>query len=364
MKILHIIPDLHGGGAQKFCIDLCNELSKEHDVTVCSLFAVEEHMFMAKALNQNVKRIVLNKQLGLDFSIFIKIFKLIREGQYDVVNTHLRALFYSILAILVLRPKVFHTVHNMADKEIDKTQRLLYRILFRYFNATPVGISKKVLQSIQQEYGKHYNVLIDNGVKKPETTVQLGQVRSEIDTYKKTPSTKVFLTIGRIEHQKNHAMLVDVCNRLLAEGEDIILMIIGEDPYPDQPILSQLKTIARPEIYFLGMKPNISDYLCVSNAFCLSSLYEGLPITLLESMALGIVPICTPAGGIPDVLHDRENGLLSNDLSAESYYMKCKEFLSLTPEEITCLSQNALKDFQSSYDITATAQKYVENYQK
>jgi glycosyltransferase involved in cell wall biosynthesis len=362
MKILHIIPDLHGGGAQKFCMDLCNELAKEHDVTVCSLFDVEEHMFMAQALNPNIKLITLHKKLGLDASIFIKLYHLIRNENYEVINTHMRAIFYSAVAIIFNLPNTFHTVHNMADKETGTVSRFLHRILFRYFNVTPIGISREVLRSIQVEYGNKYTALIDNGVKKAETTQELSNVRNEIASYKKTADTKVFLTIGRIAHQKNYAMLVEVFNRLLSEADDVILLIIGDDPLPGKPTLIQLQAISKPEIHFLGMKQNVYDYLHCCDAFCLSSLYEGLPITLLESMSLGVIPICTPAGGIVDVIHDGKNGLLSTDLSGESYYAKIKQFLSLTDEEKITLSNNTMKDFEDSYDIATTAKKYLALY--
>lgn len=364
MKILHIIPGLHGGGAETFCINLCNELSKEHDVTICSLFDIEEHMFMAKALSPTITLITLHKQLGLDTSIFFKIHQLIRTGNYDSVNTHLRGLFYSAPAIMFNKTNFFHTVHNMAQEETGKSQRLIYKILFKLFKVTPIGISTKVSKSIQTEYGNQFNTLIDNGTKQLEPTDQIEYVRQEIQNYKKNLKTKVFLTIGRIAYQKNHKMLVDVFNKLLVEGEDVLLLIIGKDTEAGDPLLKQLLQIAKPEIHFLGERQNVSDYLLCSDAFCLSSLYEGLPITLIEAMSLGVIPICTPAGGIVDVIRDMENGLLSTDLSSDSYYAKIKQFLSLTAEVKTTLSNNVLIDFKKSYDITSTAQKYLNLYNK
>lgn len=363
MKILHIIPDLHGGGAQKFCIDLCNELVHTDEVTVCSLFDVEDHMFMARALNPKIELITLNKQLGLDHTIFIKLYHLIQNGGYDVINTHLRALFYASPAIILKRPNTFHTVHNMAHKETNAKSRLIYRMLFRFFNVTPVGISHEVLRSIQDEYSPNYNLLIENGTKRLKATEQIDTVREEISGYCQNRDTKVFLSIGRIEEQKNHRMLVETFNRLLDEGENVILLIIGDDPYFQKPLLTQLKEMSREAIHFLGMKQNIADYLICSDAFCLSSLYEGLPITLLESMSLGVIPICTPAGGIVDVISHRHNGLLSEDISLESFYSQIKLFLSFDSETRSSLSQQGKNDFEHHYNIESTARNYRQHYQ-
>ncbi len=362
MNILHIIPQLHGGGAEKFCIDLCNELSKEHDVTVCSLFDVEEHMFMAKALNPNVKIITFNKKLGFDLRMFFKIYTLVKNGQYDVINTHLMGLMNSLLAILFTKNKFFYTVHSLATKEATKSSRQVYKVLFTFFKVTPIGISQQVLKSIHTQHGSQFNTLIANGTKRPEATAEFDHVRREIDSYKKTSSTKIFLAIGRISPEKNHKMLIDAFNKLISEGEDLLLLIIGNDYATGAPTLSQLVTIAKPEIHFLGMKQNIADYLLCADAFCLSSLYEGLPITLLEAISLGVIPICTPAGGIVDVIHDGKNGLLSVDFSADSFYLKIKEFLSLTPSEKTTLQDQAYKDFEDSFNISVTAAKYTHLY--
>jgi len=92
MKILQIVPSLHGGGAEKFVIDLSNELSNTNEVIICSLFAVEKNMFMVDAINKNIKIITLNKKLGLDLKIFFDIYKLLKEEKPDVVNTHLRCI--------------------------------------------------------------------------------------------------------------------------------------------------------------------------------------------------------------------------------------------------------------------------------
>jgi glycosyltransferase involved in cell wall biosynthesis len=362
MKILHIIPDLHGGGGQKFCIDLCNELSKEHDVTICSLFDIEEHMFMADALDSNVKRIILHKKLGFDISIFFKINTLLKTGEYDIVNTHLRALFYSSLAIPLNKKNYFHTVHSMADKETGKIQRLIYGMLFKIFKVIPIGISKKVLDSIHSEYGKQFSTLIENGTKQLKATDAFENTKLEIESYKKSVNTKVFLTIGRIAKEKNHAMLINVFHQLIAENEDVILLIIGNDPLSGNPTLNQLQLIAKPEIHFLGEKQNIVDYLLCSDAFCLTSLYEGLPITLIESMSQGIIPICTPAGGIVNVIKNNNNGFLSTDFTEKSYYEKIKKFMSLTVKEKTILSANCIQDFNKYYDIAITSKKYIKLY--
>lgn len=361
MNILHIIPDLHGGGAQKFCMDLANEQAKTHYVTVCSLFDIEEHMFMAKGLDQRVKVITLHKKLGLDISIFFKIAKLIKHGHYDIINTHLRALFYSMIPVLSGRYTFFHTIHNMANKEAFCHK--MYNFFFHYRHVKPIGISPEVLKSIHDLYGEAFSIMIPNGTKPLSQTQQYSTTKQETDRYRLTPSTKLFLTIGRIEKQKNHTMLVDVFNRLIKDGYDVALMIIGDDPSTDKATLTALQAKASDRIHFLGMKANIADYLLCSDGFCLSSLYEGLPITLLEALSLGIIPLCTPVGGMIDVIVDGDNGFLSQDVSSDAFYEMLSHFCGLSGDELLHLQKRGRETFEASYDIALTSQRYLTTYQ-
>ena len=130
MKIIHIIPAFVLGGAEKFTIDLCNELSKKHEVTIYSLYDINEDMWLAKKIKKNINIVTFSKKAGLDISIFFKLLIALKRDKPDVVNTHLRGLFYSSLTIMCLKIKFFHTVHNMAIKEVNVVFRFIHRILF------------------------------------------------------------------------------------------------------------------------------------------------------------------------------------------------------------------------------------------
>jgi len=363
MKILHIIPSLHGGGAEKFTIDLCNELSKEHEVILCSLFDVTDSMFMAENLEKNVKLVVMHKKLGFDFSLFYKLYKLIKEENVDIINTHLRALIYSILPIIFTKHHFFHTIHSLAEKETSKLNRFIYKILFKFFNVIPIAISSQVLKSIHSEYGKNFNILIDNGIKALKKTDEFEKVKYEVEQYKANKDTTVFINIGRILPVKNQRMLIDVINQLRLDGKNVVLLILGADEYSkNQKFLKELLNIAEDKIFFLGMKKNIADYLLCADAFCLSSLYEGLPITLLEALSLGIIPICTPAGGIVNVIDDN-TGFMSIDFSSKAYQSEIEKYLNLSSVEKKRLSENGKILFDQKYNISQTAVNYIKSYE-
>src|SRR4051812_22460633 len=121
MRILHIIPTLGGGGAERFTVDLVNEISQTDDVLLCTLYDLTpgKYDFFLKDLDPQVKRVSLGKKLGLDIIMYLKIFRLVKRIKPDIIHTHLAAVNYVFLSVLVFaRIKFFHTIHSEAKFEV------------------------------------------------------------------------------------------------------------------------------------------------------------------------------------------------------------------------------------------------------
>ena len=98
-----------------------------------------------------------------------------------------------------------------------------------------------------------------------------------------------------------------------------------------------------------------------ADAMCLPSIWEGLPVTLLESLSVGCIPICSPVGGIVDVVTHGYNGLLSKDSSEEQYYKVLKEYMDMSDERHKEIRNNCVESFVP-YDIKQTVQQYELAY--
>ena len=99
------------------------------------------------------------------------------------------------------------------------------------------------------------------------------------------------------------------------------------------------------------------------DAFCLPSLWEGLPVTLLESLGVGCIPICSPVGGVVNVIQDGYDGLLSASSRIEDYQEVLKRFLSMSAEERNRLRRAGQMTF-GRFEISKTSQEYVSYYQE
>lgn len=363
MKIVQIIYSLCAGGAEKFVVNLSNELaSRGHDVTLLQLLAEStgtNTSFNRQFLSDNVHYLNAGLTSGFSLSKVKKISRIVKDIHPDIVNGHLNVMPYVIPLVCGNNQiRFYHTLHSVAQSASGlRIQKCLNRWLYRSGQITPVTISKLCETSYRDFYNLTNSVLIENGTSPVKPSADFRTVQSEIECLKQSISTKVFIHLGRFHPAKNQRLLIDSFNRFRASGHDAILLILGSGF--DSPEASDLKKTACSSIHFLGVKKNVGDYLLCSDVFCLSSIYEGLPISLLEAMSVGILPVCTAVGGIPDVVKEGITGYLSSELTQECYVATLERAVAvpLPPEVIK-------STFEHTYSIAKCADAYISLYQK
>lgn len=362
MKIFEIIPQLSSGGAERFTIDLCNELSKKHEVTLVVLHSVEKFGFYADELASNVRLVSMDKRMGFDISLLFRLWRLIKKEKPDVVHTHLNGIIYISLSAAINRRVVYcHTVHNTADKEAGSfVCRGVRRLLFKTKLSIPITISEESHRSFLDFYGIDAP-LIDNGRNVPADLALSASVVDEFKKYRRTDKTRVFVCLARMYPVKRHTLLAKVTARLYAEGYDFTVLAIGSTSQID--IVEEVKALKSDNFYILGERKNPLEYLKAADAYALCSSYEGLPISLIEALGVGAVPVCTPVGGIVNLVHDGENGILAAGLEEDDYYNAMKRFLDLDDEALCAMSKKA-KESYAPFSMTECAQKYVSLFEK
>lgn len=362
MKIFEIIPQLSSGGAERFTIDLCNELSTKHEVTLIVLHSVEKFGFYADELASNVRLVSMDKRMGFDMSLLFRLWRLIKKEKPDVVHTHLNGIVYISLSAAINRRVVYcHTVHNTADKESNSfVCRVVRRLLFKTRLSTPITISEESQRSFLDYYGIDAP-LIDNGRNVPADLALSASVVDEFKKYRRTDKTRVLVCLARMYPVKRHTLLAKVTARLYAEGYDFTVLAIGSTSQID--IVEEVKGLKSDNFYILGERKNPLEYLKAADAYALCSSYEGLPISLIEALGVGAVPVCTPVGGIVNLVHDGENGILAAGLEEDDYYNAMKRFLDLDDEALCAMSKKA-KESYAPFSMTECAQKYVSLFEK
>jgi len=355
MKILHFHTSLTSGGIEAMITGLANEMVKTEDVSVGLIFKPRDSDIFLTQLDKNVHVFSLGKaNPGVSLPMVWKIYKTIKNGKYDVVNIH-GLFYYYVLAVLFCHrtTKFFYTVHSDAKMENTKWDSKLFslkKFCFKHKWMNAITISPSSEDSFEKLYGCKGSLIL-NGVKRKQISKT-----DVLADYRFTPSTRIFIHAGRISYVKNQEMLCRIFDRLIKDGEDIVLLITGG--IQDEAIFSRLLKYFTERIVYLGECKDVISLMAYSDSMCLPSIWEGLPIVLLEALSVGCIPICSGVGGIVDVIKDGFNGFLSQTSDEKDYYSTLMRFMELPVSDLDAIRQQCKSSF-APYDITETARNYL-----
>jgi glycosyltransferase involved in cell wall biosynthesis len=361
MKILQFIYELVPGGAERFVVDLTNQLSKSNDVALFTLRDDDlgNSGFYVPEIDKKVRYINLKIKPGFNPALILAFYRILKNEKPDIVHCHLNLVNYFFLLSVLFKNRIrfVYTIHNSAETEVQsELERKIMRFFFKHRFFIPVAISDETKRSYQAYYKLKDVAVIYNGRMFSGKTSQYEKVGKEISSLKPTDRTLVFCHVSRYdEKQKNHRMLVSVFNRLREENYDVILLVIGEG----FENALELRKIAGSHIHFLGIRSNVIDYLYYADAFCLSSNFEGMPISLIEAFACGCPSICTPVGGIVNTIKHGVNGFLSLTVSEKDYLTVVKEFMQFRGN---IDRKSLVKFYQDGFSIEKCCKRYLDLY--
>ena len=349
MKVMHILPDIGVGGAEKFVIDLVeSKVFQKMNIIIVSLYPNTSTIFSNYCKSNEINIVYLNKTIGFDLRTVRNLRKLIKTAKPDVIHTHRYVLPYTILAMLFNKKiKVVHTIHNQAEKELSKNGIKLQRLIYFFKRIETVAISDKISDSFKILYKRKASAIIYNGINTKK--------------YWSSQSKKYDLIhVGRFSEQKNHILLLEIIEQLKIKSAELSVAFVG-----DGELLAEIMLIAKSKgitqnIEFLGIRKDIPALLADSKIFVLSSKWEGNPLVILEAISSGIPVVTTDVGGIPDVVTHKLNGYLysiDNSLAAVRYI----ENLLNNSDEYEKISKNNISR-KKLLDISICAENYLDLY--
>lgn len=361
MKILQITYSLASGGAERFVVDMCNELIKnlnnEVYLLVINDLSIPQYCHYLPELSKKVKCLNVGTKKGLCPKSVMGVYKTIKKIKPDIVHAHCDLTLLYLPALLYKKAKYIHTLHNVAEKAISfKWLRKFQGWLFRK-NVQPITISNICQQSYIDFYKQDNAICITNGRAKLETTTEYAMVKKEIETYKQGQTLPVFIHVARFDKQKNQKRLFDAIEKLHKCGKEFLLVVLGRN-YENSPHMILNET---DYIKIIGAKNNVADYLACADYFLLSSDWEGLPLAMLEAMSMGCIPISTPAGGVVDVIKNGENGLLCPTFDTTDYYKTIEKVFA---KDFAISKERVINDYQDNYTMEVCVNKYYDVYKQ
>ncbi|MGD9948952.1 MAG: glycosyltransferase family 4 protein [Desulfobulbus sp.] len=166
------------------------------------------------------------------------------------------------------------------------------------------------------EYNQHlmvskYDIPVEK-IKIIHCGIDLSQFRYSGNAKKFNQKKLRLINVGRLVPEKGQDILIKSLSEIKNRGIDYDLMIIGSGPLQDELVNLSEKHGLNSCIFFAGAQSqrNVASMLEESDIFILSSRNEGIPVACMEAMAVGTLVIAPRINGIPELIHDRINGLL------------------------------------------------------
>jgi glycosyltransferase involved in cell wall biosynthesis len=253
-----------------------------------------------------------------------------------------------------------HTVHNLAEKEIDWSGRLAHRIAF-WRGVLPVAIAREVADSLRRVYGIDDFPLIPNGI--PVDAFRQPSIVRERWRNKEgfTPTDVLFVCVAGLRPQKNPALLLEAFLRGPAHDPRAQLLFVGRGGLRSELERQIGASGLQGRVHLLGLRSDIPEILNATDVFVLSSDYEGNPLSVMEAMAAGKPMICTAVGGVPELVEDGECGLLVPQRS-EKALADAMRYMLESPEARESMGEASARRAAERFDLRVMTKAYENLY--
>ena len=351
-RLIILISSAIQGGAQNHVLNLVTNLPDEYDVLV-----VCPKGYLADRLNE-VKIEVRESEINLFKLLSIRRLICTEQQKHEelVINTHLLGTaFWCVCATVALQVKKVATLHNpVTYSGITLMKRIAFPVVLRYV-ARHVGgfiaVSKGISASIQEFVGLSVSY-IPNAV--PGNVLKANPRDHRF--IRERPKIAI---IGRLSKEKGHAFFIGAAKKIVDEIPRSTFYIIG-DGYLRTELEQQVKELkVEKNFVFTGFVAPPIQILTEIDLIIVASIFEGIPLALLEVMNMGIPVVSTNVGGIPDVIQHGHNGLLVESGDADAIFRSAMRLLS-DEELYKKISANSKISMKEEFDYTESVLKYVK----
>ncbi|MCG7926915.1 MAG: glycosyltransferase [Candidatus Thiodiazotropha taylori] len=363
MNVCHVISGDLWGGAESQAFKLIIE-SKLNGIDTCVVVFNKTKLYeMLKRSNVDVFSI--DEASNTILSSILKLRRILKQKHIDIIHAHgiKEHLIGGIAAKLVGGCKVVRTHHGLGRLNANRLLRSLELLNSKLFSDALIAVSKDLEQQlIGKGHPKSKISVIHNGIDcrsvTPARSIQ--EVRDALDI---DEHARVVGTLGRMVPVKGHKYLLQAQQWLLSSGVDCVVVIAGDGPLMEETKQLAAELDIEAQVRFLGHVDEAYDILSAFDIFVLTSLHEGVPISILEASCLGVPLVATAVGGVTEVIEDGVNGLLIAAKSPTECADACARIFGDSSVK-TGLSENARRkvgdEFSSERCFTTTKKLYSE----
>lgn len=297
MKIVHIVYSLEMGGAEILVAQLCRlQRAHGHDVSVIaySNLGTLGESLVGEGFSV---RVLGEAPLAKTFMRFIGALRQLRP---DVVHCHNPAptLQAAIPARLAGAKCVVSTRHSLVAPPYNKGEEIAYNITARFCDWI-VGICDATCENLRHTPGALRDRIV--------------RVYNGVDPVEPAPPTEkdgfTLLFVGRLAPVKNLSTLIRATALAIPRRPDLKLWLVGHghERAALESLVNELGIAGN--VTFWGERLDVAGFFAAADVYCMSSVSEGLPMSLLQAMSVGLPAIVTNVGGMAEVVANANSGL-------------------------------------------------------
>lgn len=352
MKIAHVVDSMEVGGAETLVSQMCRvQREQGHEPQVYAVAALGPLGEQMRAEGFFVQSDI-GRNLAESLPHFFRIF---RSSRPDVVHMHnpTPTIYSAPAARMAGVRSIISTRHSLVAPPRNAVMERKYRIAARFCDWI-VGICDATTANIRdaRSASDQKIVRVYNGAA-PIT-------RPPQDRWP-AKSGFTFLYVGRLEPVKNIGFMLTGFRNALAVAPQIRLWVVGDGSERTRLEAMVDELGIRQSVCFWGQQLDVAPFFAAADVFVMSSVSEGLPMSLLQALSSGLPAVVTDVGGMSEVVQLAQAGIrvpLGNDELMEAAFVR----LATRPEERETFAAHAKSAFEAHFTLPAMVEQYMKLY--
>ena len=318
LNIMNVMTGDLWAGAEVQLYNTIHELNRQGDHSLMIVLFSKGELYF-KLEKEGFPVFLINEEEVNGLSICFRLSKLIREHGPDVVHVHdYKSHITSAIAKVLAKNKchIIRTLHGL--KILPRTIKifksfvlsLIENSLLRHNTSCIVAVSKDIEKTLRNTYRTANVFYINNAIKQP-TKDECGDPGAVRKDYNVAAGVLWIGAASRLVDVKNIGMLIDAA-KIIKDNNccNFKVYIFGDGPKKESLQQKINDHELSDTVTLQGYNNNIVPIINAFSVFVNSSNHEGLPMSILESMAVETVPVCTRVGGMQELIEDSISGLL------------------------------------------------------
>lgn len=360
---MHIASGDLWGGAEVQLYTLCKYLQKINNTTV-TVILLNSGELEKKLLDIGIDVFIIDESKYSSLQIIKQLRHLIKINRPDIIHTHRqKENILGSIAAFIQNTVSLRTVHGASEhppgftQPVQMVQHIIDVLSARFLQKKIISVSYELEKQLKQRFSKHLITTIENGV--------------DIQPLNHIPHNKEFSPpykvgiVGRLVPVKRVDIFIEIANIWHKKHKDIPVEF---HIFGDGPLREELESLSKSinttkNVHFEGHCSNIHEEIANLDVLLITSDHEGLPMTLLESMALKTAVISHQVGGISRVLEQGACGQLLQSQSAEAFsdaLLRCLTDKNKTQEQIS----RAKRRIEEMYSANSNAKNTYDTYKE